>query len=125
MNDVTINDNIVDTDATSIHTIFLGGNSNISIGVNADSTGFDIDTHPWLRIAGNVFSFAAKNPVATRSMISGKNAIFVDFNGKFSIEPGFIASICVMVIKSHNGIVDLPADQVFFCEWCWYCNMEC
>jgi hypothetical protein len=115
MNDDTINNSIVDS-GTSIHTIFLGGNSNISIGVNADSTGFNIDTHPWLRIAGNVFAFASRTGVATRSILSGKNAIFVDLNGKFSIEPGFIASICVMVIKSHNGIVDLPADQVFFCE---------
>jgi hypothetical protein len=116
MNDDTINNAIVDSAGTSIHTIFLGDNSNISIGVNADSTGFTIDTHPWLRIAGNTFAFASRTPVATRSMLSGKNAIFVDLNGEFSIEPGFIASICVMVIKSHNGIVDLPADQVFFCE---------
>lgn len=117
MNNDTINNAIVDAaDSTSIHTIFLGGTSNISIGTNADSTGFNIETHPWLRIAGNVFSFTARELVATRSMTSGKNAIFVDLNGKFSIDPGFIASICVMVIKSHNGIVDLPADQVFFCE---------
>lgn len=118
MNDDTINNMIVDTAATSIHTIFLGGGSNISIGVNADSTGFNIDTNPWLRIAGNVFSFETRGGAATvsRSITSGKNAIFVDLNGKFSIEPGFIANICVMVIKSHNGIVDLPADQVFFCD---------
>ncbi len=117
MNDDTINNLIIDNDSTSIHNIFLGGTSNISIGVNADSTGFNIDTHPWLRIAGNVFSFTARGGEATvlRSITSGKNAIFVDLNGKFSIDPGFIASICVMVIKSHNGIVDLPADQVFFC----------
>lgn len=116
MNDDTINGNVVDAAGTSIHSIFLGGTSNISIGVNADTTGFNIDTHPWLRIAGNVFSFTARNAVASRSMTSGNNAIFVDLNGEFSIEPGFIASICVMVIKSHNGIVNLPADQVFFCE---------
>jgi hypothetical protein len=114
-NDDTINNNIVD-DTTAIHTIFLGGNSNISVGVNADTTGFNIDTNPWLRIAGSVFSFEGRTTPATRSMITGKNAIFVDLNGKFSIEPGFIANICVMVIKSHNGIVDLPASQVFFCD---------
>lgn len=114
-NDATINNLIVDPVGNSIHTIFLGGGSNISVGVNADSTGFNIDTNPWLRIAGNVFSFETKGNAA-RSMITGKNAIFVDLNGKFSIEPGFIANICVMVIKSHNGIVDLPANQVFFCN---------
>jgi hypothetical protein len=51
---------IIDLAGNSIHTIFLGGSSNISIGVNADSTGFNIDTNPWLRIAGNVFSFEIK-----------------------------------------------------------------
>lgn len=117
-NDDTINNSIMPTDAgtTSIHTIFLGGSSNISIGVNADTTGFNIDTNPWLRIAGNVFSFQARGGEATvtRSILSGKNAIFVDLNGKISIEPGFLVNMGVMIIKSHNGIVDLPADQVFF-----------
>jgi hypothetical protein len=114
-NDASINP-LAETNVNSIHTIFLGGSSNISVGVNADSTGFNIDTNPWLRIAGNVFSFEAKGGAATvaRSVITGKNAIFVDLNGEFSIEPGFITDIDVMVIKSHNGIVDLPADQVFF-----------
>lgn len=114
-NDATINNMIVDPVNSSIHTIFLGDGSNISIGVNADTTGFNFDTNPWLRIAGNVFSFETKGDPA-RSIVTGKNAIFVDLNGKFSIEPGFIANIDVMVIKSHNGIVDLPADQVFFSE---------
>ncbi|HSC25262.1 MAG TPA: hypothetical protein VLB80_03550 [Candidatus Babeliales bacterium] len=115
-NDATVNNLIVNTANDSIHTIFLGGNSNISIGVNADTTGFNIDTNPWLRIAGNVFSFEARGGAATvtRSNITGRNAIFVDLNGKISIDPGFIANMGVMVIKSHNGIVDLPADQVFF-----------
>ena len=117
-NDDSINNSILPSDAgtTSIHTIFLGGCSNISIGVNADTTGFNIDTNPWLRIAGNVFSFQTRGGEATvaRSVLTGKNAIFVDLNGKISIEPGFLVNIGVMVIKSHNGIVDLPADQVFF-----------
>ncbi len=52
--------NSPDVVTSSIHTIFLGGSSNISIGVNADSTGFNIDTNPWLRIQGNVFSFETK-----------------------------------------------------------------
>lgn len=115
-NDDSINNNIVDNVTTSIHTIFLGGASNISVGVNADTTGFNIDTHPWLSIAGNVFSFETRSGAVSRSIVTGKNAIFVDLNGKFSIEPGFIANICTMVIKSHNGIVDLPAEQVFFCD---------
>ena len=114
-NDATITPQ-AEENVNSIHTIFLGGNSNISIGVNADSTGFNIDTNPWLRIAGSVFSFEARGGAATvaRSTICGKNAIFVDLNGEMSIEPGYIANMGVMVIKSHNGIVDLPADQVFF-----------
>ena len=113
-NDVTINGSTIPVLNESIHTIFLGNSSNISIGVNADSTGFNIDTNPWLRIHGNVFSFQTKPGAVARSITSGKNAIFVDLNGKISIDPGFIAIFGVMVIKSHNGIVDLPADQVFF-----------
>ncbi len=112
-NDATIIPD-AETNVNSIHTIFLGGNSNISIGVNADSTGFNIDTNPWLRIAGSVFSFETRAGAVAKSTVTGKNAIFVDLNGKISIEPGFIANMGVMVIKSHNGIVDLPADQVFF-----------
>ena len=115
-NDDTINNLVVDPAGTSIHTIFLGDSSNISVGVNAATSGFNIDTNPWLRIAGNVFSFETRPGAVAKSPITGKNAIFVDLNGKFSIEPGFIANICVMVIKSQNGIVDLPAEQVFFCD---------
>jgi hypothetical protein len=114
-NDATINNQITTPVLNnSIHTIFLGGNSNISIGVNADTTGFNIDTNPWLRIQGNVFSFQTKLGAVARSVTTGKNAIFVDLNGKISIDPGYVANFGVMVIKSHNGIVDLPADQVFF-----------
>jgi hypothetical protein len=113
-NNASINNLIVDVLNNSIHTIFLGDSSNISIGVNADTTGFNIDTNPWLRIHGNVFSFQTRPGAVARSLTTGKNAIFVDLNGKISIDPGFIADFGVMVIKSHNGIVDLPADQVFF-----------
>lgn len=103
----------------SINTIHLGNNSNISIGVNADETGFNIDTNPWLRIQGNYFSFTSKdglNGCPNDSNLTGKGGIFVDLNGKLSIDPCFSASFCTMVTKSHNGIVDLPAGQVFFCN---------
>jgi hypothetical protein len=103
----------------SINTIHLGHSSNISIGMNADETGFNIDTNPWLRIQGNYFSFTSKdglNGCPNDSNLTGKGGIFVDLNGKLSIDPGFIASFCTMITRSHNGIVDLPAGQVFFCN---------
>ena len=113
-NDVTINNSTAPVLNNSINTIFLGDSSNISIGVNADSTGFNIVTNPLLSIQGNVFSFETKPSAVARSVTTGKNAVFVDLNGEINIAPGYIANFGVMVIKSHNGIVDLPADQVFF-----------
>jgi hypothetical protein len=103
----------------SINTIFLGNTSNISIGTNADSTGFNIDTNPWLRIQGNYFSFTTRgglNGCPSTSNETGQGGIFVDLNGKLSIDPGFMASFCVLITRTRNGIVDLPAGQVFFCD---------
>lgn len=115
-NDETINENASDLGTNSIHTIFLGNNSDIAIGTDADTTGFAYDSHPWLRIAGNVFSFEARGGAATvsRSPITGRNAMFVDLNGTVSIDPGYIANMGIMVIRSRNGVVDLPTEQVIF-----------
>jgi len=114
-------ESIIGEDAVgfSVNTIYLGNNSNISIGTPSDSTGFNIDTNPWLRIQGNYFSFTTRGGstgCANRSNITGQGGIFVDLNGKLSIDPGYMASFCVLVTRSHNGIVDLPAGQVFFCD---------
>lgn len=120
-NNSAVNEDITtDIDGqTSIHSLYLGHNSNISIGVNADTTGFTNDTELSLLIAGNFFHFGTRGGslgIPSTSSVTGQGGIFVDLNGIFAILPNFIASIDAMVTKSHNGIVDLPANQVFFSD---------
>lgn len=101
---------------SSIHTIYLGFNSNISIGSDSDNSGFDTTTTPWLKIAGNYFSFETRGGIVsdpTTSAITGTGGIFVDLNGKLSICPDFRASFSTMIVRSHNAIIDLPKTQVF------------
>ncbi|HRN78083.1 MAG TPA: hypothetical protein PLU71_02505 [Candidatus Dependentiae bacterium] len=101
----------------SIQTIFLGFASNISIGTQANSTGFDFDTLPQLSISGNYFSLDTQGGLAGRpeySGVTGEGGIFVDLNGTIDITNGYQASIGAMVTKSLNGIVNLPKNQVLF-----------
>ncbi len=115
--DTIIDEDIEDTD--TIHTIFLGNTSNISIGSNVDISDFNITTNPWLVIQGNFFSFTTRgglNGCPSTSNVTGQGGIFVDLNGKLSIDPGFLAMFCVLVTRTRNGIVDLPPSQVIFCD---------
>jgi len=115
---------IGDTDITgqrSIHNIYLGWASNISIGTDVEpplsDPGFPFNTQPALLIAGNFFSFATRGGLIAQpdtSNVTGQGGIFVDTNGFFGILPDFIASIGTMVTKSGNGIVSLPPQQVVF-----------
>lgn len=115
----------------SIHTIYLGNNSNISIGTNGSvgtsmdpnlqtQVTFPLTTCPELLICGNFFSFESRGGQAglpETSNVTGQGGIFVDMNGVLSIcqtPCAFLANMNVMVTKSHNGIVDLPKNQVFF-----------
>lgn len=119
-NDNTITEEIGDADISdqvSIHSIFLGNNSNISIGTNADDTGFFENTSPWLRLSGDFFAFESSggpldNPAS--SLRTAKGAIFVDLNGRFSIDPEFDATMGAMVVRSRNAITDLPVGNVYF-----------
>lgn len=81
------------------------------------STNSCTETHPELQICGNFFSIETKggeccNPAL--SCISGQGGIFVDNNGTISIGTATRASICAMITRSGNGVIDLPANQVFF-----------
>lgn len=105
----------------SIHNIFLGGASNISIGTNVEppntGTGFNFNTTPTIAIAGNYFSFNTRGGSAgipDKSNVTGEGGIFVDTNGVFGILPEFRASMATMVTKSGNGCVVLPPNQVVF-----------
>lgn len=120
-NSNTINPFIGNADITgqfATQSIFLGNRSNISIGTNADSTGFYEDTHPWLRVSGDFFAFNSdvdnnfcSQVAASRAGLGG---IFVDLNGKFSIDNIADATIATMVTRSRNGILDLPAESLLF-----------
>lgn len=105
----------------SIHNLYLGNASNISIGTDVEppnsGTGFTFNTHPSLIIAGNFFSFNTRGGLVglpDKSNVTGQGGIFVDTNGSFGILPDFRASIATMVTKSGNGIVVLPKSQVVF-----------
>jgi len=83
------------------------------------STSSCSETHPELQICGNFFSFETKGGQLcdpTASCVSGQGGIFVDNNGTISIGNSFRANIGTMITRSGNGVIDLPANQVFFCN---------
>ena len=117
----------------SIQTIYLGNNSNISIGTFTNTfTGMTMDpnispqdiftltTCPELLICGNFFSFETRGGQAgipETSNVTGQGGIFVDTNGTIAVcmNPcAFLVNMHVMVTRSGNGIVNLPENQVFF-----------
>jgi hypothetical protein len=111
---------IGNTSKKSIHTLYLGWNSNISIGTNADSTGFLNDLNPILLVDDNYFSFdsrggSTRQPAETGT--TGEGGIFVDLNGIFDFNNQIIVSIATTVTKSRNGLILLDKRQVFFDFW--------
>lgn len=105
------------TDQLTTQTVYIGQNSNISIGTNADSTGFFADTHPWLRIFGDFFTFESSGGSTGDVRIGGKTgqgAIFVDLNGRFSVTSLLDTSIGCMVVRSRNAEVKLAFQNVKF-----------
>ncbi len=103
----------------SVHTIYLGHSSNISIGKQQVGsvpalTGCPLAT---LDIAGNFFSFETRGGTQNspeNSNITGQGGIFVDNLGLLTIEPTARANISTMVTKSGSGDVYLPKNQVYF-----------
>lgn len=143
-NNAAVNNQIVDpiTNQTSIEVIYLGHNSNISIGnqpVDASNdpcdTGFAFKTCDELLIAGDFFNISTRGGslgIPSTSDVTGQGGIFVDLNGLFSILPDFIASLDVMVTLYQNcpnvtasctdtltisdGMINLPTPQIFFSD---------
>jgi hypothetical protein len=128
-NDNTVN-NLITTpfsqlqSQASVHTIYLGHASNVSIGVN-DTVGTDslctmnfaLTTTPHLTITGCFLSFDTRGGTLCypeTSNVTGEGGIFVDTNGLFDIAPNKRVNISTMVTKSRNGAVRLPRGQVFF-----------
>jgi len=108
----------------SIHTIYLGHESNISVGteglVGTNSTcnvNFALTTTPNLHIGDSFFSFDTRGGTLGFPELSGttgQGGIFVDTNGFFDVEPNRRANISTMVTKSRNGMIRLPRSQIFF-----------
>ena len=145
-NNSAVNNAIVDpiTGQTSIEVIYLGHNSNISIGnqplpaPNTDpcNIGFTNFTCDELLIAGDFFNIGTRGGsvgIPSTSNITGQGGIFVDLNGLFSILPDFIASldvmvtiyqncadatadVCSLVDTLTNGNINLPPSQIFFSD---------
>lgn len=122
LNDDTINPCITTdiTGQTSLHTIFLGNASNISIGSDsgnclcADALNVVLSE---LVIGGNYFAFDTRGGLIGRPElggVTGQGVIVVDNNGLFTIGSQFIATIDTMIIKRGNGQVILPVEQIYF-----------
>jgi len=118
MNDDTIIEGVPEEDECgqlSLHTIFLGHTSNMTIGGEAWAPG--TPTSPSVSIDGNFFSFETRggdccSPENAAS--TGQGGIFVDRNGSFSIGDQYRANMSAMVVKSENGSIYLPRGKVFF-----------
>ncbi len=122
LNNATINPCITPTCScplqTSLHTIFLGQTSNISIGLDAlCCTSTTNAPFSELLIAGNYFAIDSRGGLVGQPRlggVTGQGVIVVETNGIFAIGAQFIAAIEAMVVKTGNGQVILPEEQVFF-----------
>ncbi|TET06006.1 hypothetical protein E3J79_03625 [Candidatus Dependentiae bacterium] len=103
----------------SIQTIYLGHESNISVGTHVcqPSDEFDPHTTPTFLIDGNFFSFESRGgPTGSpeTTSVTGVGGIFVDWYGTIDIASNRRANISTMVTKSGSGYINLPKSQVFF-----------
>jgi hypothetical protein len=107
----------------AVHEIYLNNESNISIGTDGDQgldikggcELFDLTTFPQFFVGGEFFSFNTMGGqwgLPGASGTTGQGGIFVDKNG--TIKSPCRASFSTMVTRSHNGVIDLPKNQVFF-----------
>lgn len=105
------------TGQTSLHTIFLGDSSNISIGLQACPTcDFASVVPSQLLIDGNYFAIASRGGAFGRPElggVTGQGVIVVDNQGILAIDPDSIATIDAMIVKRGNGQVLLPEQQVY------------
>jgi hypothetical protein len=98
----------------SLQNIYLGWASNISIGNDSNVI---FGTTPTLNIDGNYFSFSTRgglNCTPSTSNVTGQGGIFVDRSGVLTINQDRRATIATMVTKSRGGVIDLPAQNVYF-----------
>jgi hypothetical protein len=117
------NDTSLIANQCAVQTLFLANQSNISVGI-LGSTGFDTCVGPFalttpsqLIIGGSCFSFETEGGCAgipEASASTGQGGMFVDTNGIVRVLDYNIANMGMMVVRSGNGVVDLPKRSVFF-----------
>jgi hypothetical protein len=121
VNDSTVIEGAPDsgiTDQYSIHTIFLGNESNIQIGSQEAPSGVTLNTLPKLYINGNFFSFMSQGGTVGDVELSGtigQGGIFVDINGTISIATTALAHMGMMVTTNTlSSTVELPKSRINF-----------
>ena len=103
----------------SVQTILLNDGSTVAIGsvpVTADDEQnahlqFNVPTTPTVVIDGAFFSFET---LGSLTKLSDTGAILVGQNGVFTNNDGNRANISTMVVRSGNGVVDLPVTDISF-----------
>lgn len=117
-NDACITEGLGTVFGNAVHTIFLGGASNISVGTNTSVSGLPTPiTSPQLLVNGSFLSFETAGGTMgypEASGTTGEGGIFVDQNGNFGVVGSRRVNISAMVVKSGNGTVNLPVNQVYF-----------
>ncbi len=105
--------------------IYLGHNSNISIGTQISTSSCPAITcstsssQPTLTIAGDFLAFSSRGGDVSAPLfsgISGTGGIFIDECGTFTIQPQYIAAMEAMVVQGCSSTVNLPKNQVRFKE---------
>jgi len=104
-----------------VNTIFLGHNSNISVGSHCinrhDAGNFEKGTPAVLWINGDYFAISARGGRISdpkTAHVTGQGGVFVDRHGIFGITRNHRAVMETMVTRSSGGHVHLPAEQVIF-----------
>ena len=102
----------------SIHTLFLGNESNIQVGSQSAPSGVTLTTLPKLYINGNFFSFMSQGGTVGQPELSGtigQGGIFVDINGTIGIASSARAHLSMMVTASSStSVIDLPKNRINF-----------
>jgi hypothetical protein len=104
------------TGQTSVHTVNLAHESNISIGTNltAGTPPFSLVTFPTLNINNNYINITSQGGRLFQPGLSnatGEAGVFVDSNGIINIGANVLFAYGAMITKSGNGVINLPRNQ--------------
>lgn len=107
------------TDQTSVHTLYLGGKSNIQVGIQeAQLPSWPPTLHPLFNIEANYFSFMTEGGTIGQPELggsTGEGALFVDVNGRVLLTDTSRANFSMMVVKGHETAeITLPKCRALF-----------